>query len=225
MAEEQASRSAVRLALDLLRAEGLVERLQGVGTKVLGKNPIFVPLDPSIGFTELLEDGPSRVRIDNHAVMITTAAPGVAGHLDIPTGADVVFLERLLFLDECPLTLRSSWIPAALAGEIISGTADLRRGIFTLLERGLGLDLGVTEYSIEATSADQAVGAVMHLPVGAPLLLLESLTRLADGRPAEYGYARIRGDRSRFITTVGRESDRRQDEPCPSFLLGSTAET
>jgi GntR family transcriptional regulator len=207
MVEEGASRNAVRLALDLLRNEGLIERLQGVGTKIVGENPLFMPLAPNIGFAEYLEGGSARVRFDNRSMMVTTAGPGVAGHLDVPPGTDVIFLERVLFIDECPLTLRSSWIPASLAGPIIDGTVDLRQGIFALLEQGLGLELGVTEYSIEATLADEAVGEVMNLPFGTPLLLFESLTRRADGRPAEYGYARIRGDRSRFVTSISRQMD------------------
>src|ERR1700733_10132984 len=57
MMAEHASRSAVRLALDLLRAEGLVARSQGVGTMVVGDAQLFVPLDPDVGIADLLADG------------------------------------------------------------------------------------------------------------------------------------------------------------------------
>jgi GntR family transcriptional regulator len=210
MKEENASRSAVRLALDLLRAEGLVERLPGVGTTVVGDTQYFSPLGPDMGIDELLDGGPERVRVDNHTAMATTASPGVANRLEIPVGAEVAFLERVLFLDDRPLTLRSSWIPATLAGPVIEGKIDLRHSICQVLEEGIGLELGVSEYSIEATLADEAVASIMSVPVGSPLLLMECLTRLPDGRPAEYGYARSRPDRIRFVTSVHRRNHRYQ---------------
>jgi GntR family transcriptional regulator len=156
---------------------------------------------------DLLDDGSARLRFDNLSVLATTAPPGLAGRLDIPVGAEVVFLERLMLLDGRPLTLRSSWIPAALGSPILEGAVDLRQSIFNLLKHGLGFDRGVTEYSIEAALADEAVAAVMKVPIGSALVLCESLTRLVDGRPVQYGYARSPADRVRFVTTVGPQPD------------------
>jgi GntR family transcriptional regulator len=217
MVEEHASRNAVRLALNLLRAEGLVQRFQGVGTLVVGDIPIFVPLDPGVGFRDLLDGGDARVRIDNHASFATTAPPGLAGHLEIPVGAEVVFLERVMFLDERPLTLRSSWILGSLAQPLLTGKIDLQQSIFAILEHGLGLELGVTEYSIEATLADEAVASVMRVPIGSPMSLSQNLSRLANGRRVEYGFARSPGDRVRFVTSVTHKPDVAQDSlpPCP----------
>jgi GntR family transcriptional regulator len=109
-----------------------------------------------------------------------------------------------MFLDDRPLTLRSSWIPASLARPILEGKVDLQQGIFQLIKRGLGLDLGVTDYSIEAALVDEAVASVMNVSIGSPLVLCESLTHLADGRPIQYGYARSPADRVRFVTSVNR---------------------
>jgi GntR family transcriptional regulator len=219
MVEEHASRSAVRLALNLLRAEGLVERLQGVGTTIVGDTQFFVPLDPDVAFTESLDGGAGRVRFDNHAILATTAPAGVAGRLEIPVGSEVAFLERVMFLDERPLTLRSSWIPASLARPILTGEVDLRQSVVKLLEDGLGVSLGVFEYSIEATLADEAVATVLNVPIGSPLLLLESVTRLADGRPAEFGYGRSPADRVRFVTSVSRHPEHRWDKSSPGVML------
>ncbi len=212
MVEEHASRNAVRLALNLLRAEGLIDRCQGIGTVVVGDIPIFVPLDPRIGLSDLLDSNPGRVHFENHSIFATTASPGLARHLEIAMGAEVVFLERLMLLDQRPLTLRSSWMPGVLAKPLLAGGIDLRRSIFDILEHGLGLDLGVTEYSIEATVADEAVASVMRVPIGTPVSVSESFTRLADGRPVEYGYARSPGDRIRFVTRINRLPAGRRDE-------------
>jgi GntR family transcriptional regulator len=137
------------------------------------------------------------------------APAGVARRLGIAVGAEVAFLERVMFLDDRPLTLRSSWIPASLARPILNGEVDLRRSIYELLECGLGLHLGATDYSIEATLADESVASIMSVAIGSPMLLLEGLTRLDDMRPAEYGHARCPGDRVRYVTSVRHHGDRR----------------
>jgi GntR family transcriptional regulator len=219
MVEQHASRNAVRLALDLLRAEGLVARFQGIGTLVVGDNPVFMPLDPAVGFTDLLDSGPNRVRIHNHASFATAAPPGLARHLEIPVGAEVVFLERVLFLDERPLTLRSSWILGSVADPLLTGKVDLQQPVFAILEQGLELDLGVTEYSIEATLADEAVASLMNVPIGSQVALSQNRTRLADGRPVEYGYARSPGDRIRYMITVSRQSLCHEDRAAAASMV------
>jgi GntR family transcriptional regulator len=224
MVEEHASRNAVRFALSLLRAEGLVDRFQGIGTIVVGDMPIFVSLDTRIGLTDLLDREAGRVRFDNHSAFATTASPGLARHLEIAIGAGVVFLERVMFLDERPLTLRSSWMPAAIAQPLLTGEVDLQRSIFEVLEEGLGLRLGATEYSIEATLADEAVASVMKVPIGSPVSLSESFTRLADGRAIEYGYARSPGDRIRLVTNTRRASTDRRTEQLSKQMLEPSRE-
>jgi DNA-binding GntR family transcriptional regulator len=56
-AEFGVSRNAVRAALDLLRAEGLVERIQGTGTLVRGRK-FDHSIDHLQGLVETLSGGP-----------------------------------------------------------------------------------------------------------------------------------------------------------------------
>ena len=112
----------------------------------------------------------------------------------------MAFIERLTLLDERPFTLNSAWIPAKLAAPILDCSTKLQQGVFDILENELMLDLGVSEYVIEATAADETVASYLDVPVGTPLLMLETLTRDADGVPVELGYGRGRSDRVRYMT-------------------------
>ena len=202
MIQQNASRSAVRLALSLLRSEGLVTRLQGRGTTVIRETPVFVPLDPPAALADVVEGGRTRVRFTNLSLIVTAAQAGVAGKLGLDVGDRVVFLERLMFLDDEPCTLRASWIPEPVAEPIMTGRVNLQNAMFQLLENEVGLDVGVVEFSIEATLSDETVSSLLGVVPGSPLLLVENLTRLRDGSPVEYGFARTRADRVRFVTDV-----------------------
>jgi len=86
-------------------------------------------------------------------------------------------------------------VSAKLLSHSWSAREQDHQGVTDVLVRDLGLELGESEYCIEATAADEAVASPSAVAVGSPLLLLETLTRLVDGRPVQLGYQRGRADR------------------------------
>lgn len=186
------SRNTVRQALELLRAEQLVERLPGVGTVVVGhKYPHG--LNRLMGLAETLHE---HGRITNEVrTMSPVAAPGpVAGRLRLPPGTEVLYVERLRRLDGLPLSLDLTYIPMDLGIGLLG--ADLENtDVFQLLEQICGQQLGTAEITLEAVNADAHSATVLEAPRGAALLMLERLTCLSDGRPVDLEFIRFRGDR------------------------------
>ncbi|PBC62111.1 GntR family transcriptional regulator [Streptomyces sp. Tue6028] len=188
----RASRNTVRQALDLLRAEGLVERLPGVGTVVVAqKYP--QGLDRLMGLAETLRE---HGQVSNEVrSMGPVAAPApVADRLGIAPGADVLYIERLRRLDGLPLSLDLTYIPLDLGADLLA--ADLENtDVFRLLEAITGQPLGHADITLEAVNADAHSAAVLQAPRGTAVLMLERLTHLADGRPVDLEFIRFRGDR------------------------------
>jgi GntR family transcriptional regulator len=205
MAREDASRTAIRMALNLLRSEGLITRLQGIGTVAVRQSQVRVPLDPPRSVVNICGRGTERVCYVGLSVLATVVSSSVAERLEIASGEKVVFIERLTLIDHEPVSLASVWIPMAFAAPVLADEVDLQQGIFDILEQGLGLQLGDSEYSMEATAADEAVGSLLDVPIGSPLILLGTLTRLRDGRPAALGYTRGRADRVRYEFRASRD--------------------
>ena len=58
-----------------------------------------------------------------------------------------------------------------------------------------GQRLGEANLAVEAVPADPHSAALLQVPDGTPVLLLERLTHLDDGRPVDLEYIRMRGDR------------------------------
>jgi GntR family transcriptional regulator len=67
--------------------------------------------------------------------------------------------------------------------------------VFALIEQVTGQRLGTAALAVEAVPADTHSAAILQVPDGAAVLLLERLTHLDDGRPVDLEYIRMRGDR------------------------------
>ncbi|MFE5889961.1 GntR family transcriptional regulator [Streptomyces sp. NPDC056462] len=191
-AEYQMSRNTVRHALDLLRAEQLVERLPGVGTVVVAEKYPH-GLDRLMGLAETLRE---HGQVSNEVrTMGPVAAPApVAERLRLPTGTDVLYIERLRKLNGLPLSLDLTYLPLDIGSELIG--ADLENtDVFRLLEQITGQPLGHAEITLEAVNADAHSATVLQAPRGTAVLMLERLTHLCDGRPVDLEFIRFRGDR------------------------------
>ena len=186
-----ASRNAIRAALSILRAEGLVTRVQGTGTVVVARKYPH-GLGQLLGLAETLREHGEVVN-EVRAAGLVEPPPAVAARLELPTGP-VVYLERLRRLNGLPLSLDLTYLVPDI-GEPLLG-ADLEHNdIFALVERQAGQPLGGASLTVEAVNADPHSAAVLEAPPGAAMLLVERLAHLADGRPVDLEYIRIRGDR------------------------------
>lgn len=191
-ADYGASRNTVREALDLLRAEGLVERQPGVGTVVVARKYPH-GLDRLMGLAETLREH-GHVTNEVRTMGPAPAPAPVAARLGLAPGTDVLYIERLRRLNGLPLSLDLTYIPLDIGAELLG--ADLENtDVFRLLEAVTGHRLGHAEITLEAVSADTHSAAVLEAPRGAAVLMLERLTHLADGRPVDLEFIRFRGDR------------------------------
>ena len=195
------SRNAVRAALDLLRAEGLVERIQGTGTRVT-RASLPHGIDALRGLAETF-DGRGEVRNEVRLKRSMPAPAHVAERLEVAVGSDVLCLERRRLVDGRPVSLDLTFIVPDLGGPLLE--CDLAgRDVFVLLEQLSGQLLGEAELAIEATLADRSAAEQLEVAPGSPLLLVERLTRLEDGRPVDLEYLRLRGDRITLRGTARR---------------------
>lgn len=195
------SRNTVREALDLLRAEGLVERCPGVGTlAVAEKYPHG--LEPLRGLAETLRE---HGEVDNEvrATGLITPSREITARLRLAPGEPVVYIERIRRVNGLPLSLDLTYIARDL-GEPLLAEDLARNDIFGLLERIAGQPLGRAEVTLEAVNADPHSAATLDAPRGAALLMLERLTHLADGRPVDLEFIRFRGDRIAMSGTLRR---------------------
>ena len=204
-----ASRNAIRAALSILRAEGLVTRVQGTGTVVVARKYPH-GLGQLLGLAETLREHGDVVN-EVRAAGLVEPPPAVAARLGLRakagTTSSVVYLERLRRLNGLPLSLDLTYLVPDI-GEPLLG-ADLEHSdIFGLIESQAGQPLGGASLTVEAVNADPHSAAVLEAPPGAAMLLVERLAHLADGRPVDLEYIRIRGDRLVLRGDLIRQAER-----------------
>ncbi len=186
------SRNTVRDALALLKDEGLIDRAPKVGTHI-AQRKYDHGLDALLGLKETLK-GHGEVRNEVRAALLVTPPPAVARRLQLKPGESAVYIERLRFLGDLPLSLDLTYLVPDIGEEVL--TRDLETNdVFALLEQISGGPLGSADLALEAITADAHSAATLQMPEGAALLMLERLTKLDDGRPVDLEYIRMRGDR------------------------------
>lgn len=186
------SRNAVREALAVLKAEGLIDREPKVGTHVAIRKYDH-GLDSLVGLKETFK-GYGEIRNEVRATMTVSAPPSVAAKLALSPGEPVVFIERLRYLGDLPLSLDMTYLARDVGEAVIAHSLE-DNDVFSLIELVTGQQLGHAAVAVEAVSADPHSAAILQVPDGAALILLERLTHLDDGRPVDLEYIRMRGDR------------------------------
>jgi GntR family transcriptional regulator len=207
------SRTVVRQALNDMSNEGLVVREKGKGTFVAEPKISSSSLVHSlVGFYEDMEErglAPSTQVLEQK---IVPASPKLADTLALETEAPLIKLIRLRFVQDEPIVLVTSYLPYDLCPRLIE--ADLRQqSLYAFLKREYGLSVARGQRFIDAVVANEQEANLLQTEKGAPLLRLESVSYLEDGRPLEYFHGVWRGDRSRFEVEIDRALGRRRSLP------------
>lgn len=195
------SRMTARQALTELETQGYLYRVQGKGTFV-STPKLEQPLVQLTSFTEDM-----RRRGLEPGARVLSASEVEAGRkaaraLGIAENARVIRFERLRLAGGFPMALEISHV----ASERFPGLAgsDLNnRSLYQIFEQ-YGIRLSRATQSLEAVAANAYEAEILHVREGAPLLMLERVSRDDQDQPVEYVKSLYRGDRYRFTTELYR---------------------
>jgi GntR family transcriptional regulator len=200
--ELDASRNVVREALSMLRREGLITRRRGVGTAVV--TPKYGHgLDRLAGLAEALA---GHGTVTNEVLVAETVGDlpaAVVEQLHLETGAVAVHIERVRRVDGVPVSLDSTYLAADLGPGVLCGDLETR-DIFELIEEAIGCPLGRAEIEVRAGNADRDTAALLEIPAGTAIFIIDRITRLSDGRAVDVELLRIRADRMTLRATLYR---------------------
>jgi GntR family transcriptional regulator len=197
------SRTVVRQALRELEFSGIVTRRKGKGTFVAEPKINEGLAQKLTGFyQDMIERGlkPGTKVIHQRVVPCNEK---VAGFLQIAPGTQVIDINRLRSVEDAPIQLVNTFIPYDLCPKLAE--VDLtNRSLYAYLEEECGVFISHGRRYIEAVAANDQEARLLEVERGAPLVMLDSISYQADGRPVEYYHAVHRGDRSRFEVELVR---------------------
>jgi GntR family transcriptional regulator len=201
------SRGVVRDALQLLRSQGLLERVRGAGTFVVAPAQVRHHIEVSQDISGELAHGRSRSSWEVLGWSLRPAPGVIADRLGIGPGDAVFCLERRAMLDGLPLSMRSSWLTGTMATPLLEPGVDLQSSLYLLLEETLGIKVGNTELVIEAANADSLTAAPLGVKLGTALFRMQRTVFDRDGGRLEYSIAHSRSDRMALVTVM-QQGDR-----------------
>lgn len=198
------SRITSRQALDLLGAEGLLVRRQGMGSFVAQRR-VTQPLVRLTDFVEDMAEAGLRPESRVLAFAIETAPTDIATVLGIEPDAEVHRLDRLRLADGSPIALDWTWLPLPF-GRLLLEHDLTRRTIYSILEGEYGIPIVSGEYTLAAAVAEEEQAALLHVPRGAPLLVFARTSRTSSDKPVYCQRRFYRADRVQYRVSLRRTS-------------------
>jgi GntR family transcriptional regulator len=189
MLEYAVGRNVLRDCLDLLRQEGLVQRVPGTGTSLVATKAHH-RFDHIHAINDAVSP-PAPVTGEVLAMTRMTAPRPIATYLGIPAGGECTFLEYTAFIGSTPFSVSSSYLPSDVGDRL--SAADFHGDFYAFLEAA-GFHVGGGDLSVESVLAQHRTAATLQIDVGAPLVMFHRRLVDGQGRPLEFGYACCRGD-------------------------------
>lgn len=191
------SRSVVRQALLTLTIDGLINRGRGRGSVVAvqGEHHRLVQRISGLSSqmprtrTEMLSLSHGRNAVAEAALAVT----------------DVTQLRRLRSVDNEPIALIETWLPARFAAGLTAETLT-DSSLHAVLTSKFGITIVSGRRAVRAVAASASMAAILRVAPGAPLLALEGTSFDQGGEPIEYFTTWHRADRVVFDLDVLQDS-------------------
>lgn len=182
--EHGVSVGTVRKAIDLLVADGIVERIQGKGTFV--RRPTFsnslfrffrgapaTPVDGSEDSTIISRE-------------ITVAPAEVASTLGLQASRSAIRIKRVRASEGRPLLYEDIWLPLVPFTQLLTVDDRVFSGLlYPMYETRFGIVVARAKEQLTVGSADHDVAERLHLQVGDPVVVIERTAIDQAGRPVE----------------------------------------
>ncbi|KHL69613.1 MULTISPECIES: GntR family transcriptional regulator [Pseudomonas] len=182
----------VRKAVDMLVAEGLLQRIQGRGTFL--RRPNF---DGSLlRFFRGGEQVPEG-RILSRS--LETPPASVAQALGLASGEQTLRLLRLRLIDGLPLFHEVIWLPATRFAALLDIQPEAFGNLlYPFYEQTCGQRVASAKETLTVEPAGADIAATLGLEAGNPVVVIERLALGYDRQPIEYRVSRAAADTFRY---------------------------
>ena len=183
----EVSRATVRLAVQALVDDGLLEKVPARGTFVAEQR-----VESRLHLASFTEDMRRRGHVPSTVVLSIEQVSSRDYVDDFLTSAIAWKIERLRQADGRPIAVETSFLDASVTPQL--HTLDLTESMYAHLSKEYGLAPDAAQQSVTAVLADARRSKQLQCRVGAPLLYFDRHS-YAQGRPIERTLSWYRADR------------------------------
>jgi GntR family phosphonate transport system transcriptional regulator len=191
------NRHTVRRALAALAERGLVRAERGSGTYVETQRLAY-PLRSRTRFSEIVGAGGREPRGQLIGASEEPATRELARQLGLKTGAPLIRIEALRLADRTPICVGTTWLSEDRfpeAGRVYERV----RSMTKVLEHYGVRDYRRASTRVTAAIVDASDAARLDLPLGRPVLVVDSTDVDAGGAPLLTTRARFAAERVEFV--------------------------
>jgi GntR family transcriptional regulator len=194
----------VRQALAELVKDDLLEQRRGSGTYLRQQpRPLVYDLNLTVG---ALISRWRESRFDNRAEVIGVRVlepppESVRLRLQLPRTERVVWMERLVFINDRPAVIYRSWFSGTLVPGL-EASSRLGGSLSSVLLDDYGLSPTRSENELEVVRSTHEERMLFQTSRDVPLVLMTATSYLDSGRPLEHAQLAWLGDRIRFHVTA-----------------------
>ncbi|MCP5150227.1 MAG: GntR family transcriptional regulator [Ectothiorhodospiraceae bacterium] len=194
------SQGTVKKAIDNLVKERRLYRHQGKGTYVSR-----IDFDNSLfRFFAYGDRQGDAVRIHKKTPLrrIRRGPREVCQRLGQPDGAELLYIERVGYVESTPILIERSWWIASLVGGLEREDVHIPDLMYAMVEERFALPVVRCDETLTAEAADASTARRLTIAPGAPLVVLKRLTYTTEERAIEYRLTRGRADRFSYKTQI-----------------------
>lgn len=210
----QVSRITVRRAVKELCDEGILVRKQGKGTFVLDTAD-YRRLDRAAGsgIHDTMEAIGRKVRSEVLEKTIIKPKPAYARDLNIDPDDDVIYLKRLVYVDDVPAMIDTSYLPV----KRFPGLYDKLNGdvaLFRTIQQQYEVRLERYYKVLKVQKASREMSRLLNCKVGDPMFDLFKITYDGNSVPQNISISIMKGENTYYVLS----SDGNDDEVNQSGL-------
>ena len=198
------SKMTVKRALDLLVVEGLIVKRRGAGTFVKDISQTQIE-DMTIknqfsGLTITMSGHDIKSKLLSFKII--NADPIVAENLKIQENDFVCFIHRVRYVDNMATVIEKTYMPLYLFPSI--KISDVEGSIYDYIEHKVNYKIQSSHSTVRARKSDDIDWTYLNLKKDEPVIEIERIGYLDNGKVFEYSFSRHRYDTYEFKAIIVR---------------------
>lgn len=189
------NRLTVRNAIDALVVEGLVKRVQGAGTYVVG-DTIERDLNTFEGFQQTMKDRNATPTIKVLDKVKRPAGPKYASTFNIDEDDEIFYIRRLRLANGEPVAIDKTYIPVSLLPQL----EDVDLSVFGMYETFgfYGINPHHATETLDIIPIESSSARLLNIEKDTPIMLFTCKTYDDSNNLIEVGISLTRGDSCSF---------------------------